>query len=291
MKRAVIARYRDRYPLALMCRVLGVARSGVYAAAGRPASARARRDAALEARVRAAHAASQKRYGAPRVHAELKAEGEAVGRKRVARLMRAARLVGRRPRRRRPRTTVAGAGPGVAPNVLARRVDVAAVRAINRVWVGDITYLRTRTGWAYLAVLLDVASRRVVGWHVDTTLEAEVALVALRRALAARRPPPGLLHHSDRGVQYVSAGYRAALTAAGAVPSMSRAGNCWDNAVAESFFATLDNELRAGADWATPAEAAAAVSDFIAGWYNPRRRHSTLGYRSPIDYELRLRAA
>jgi len=275
-----------------MCRALGVARAGFYAAAARPASARARRDAALEPRVRAAHAASRGRYGAPRVHAELRAQGEAVGRKRVARLMRAAGLVGRRPRRRRPRTTTtAGAGPGIAPNVLDRRVAVTAVPAVNRAWVGDITYLRTRMGWVYLAVLLDVASRRVVGWHVSASLETEVALAALRRALAARRPPPGLIHHSDRGVQYASAAYRAMLAAAGAVPSMSRAGNCWDNAVAESFFATLDTELRAEADWATPADAAAAVSDFIVGWYNPRRRHSTLGYCSPVEYELRLRAA
>lgn len=292
MKYAVIAQHRDVYPVRLMCRVLGVAPSGFYRAqAGRPESARAQRDRVLTARVRAAHAASQQRYGAPRVHAELQAQREAVGRKRVARLMRAAQLVGRRPRRRRPQTTVAAAGPGIAPNVLDRQVEVTAVSAINRVWVGDITYLRTRMGWVYLAVLLDVASRRVVGWHVAATLATEVALVALRRALAARRPAPGLVHHSDRGTQYASAPYRAALAEAGAVASMSRPGNCWDNAVAESFFATLDAELRAEADWATPAEAAAAVSEFIVGWYNVRRRHSTLGYRSPIEYELRLRAA
>lgn len=291
MKYAVIARYRDAYPVRLMCRVLEVAPSGFYAAAGRGPSAHARRDAALAVRVRAAHKASKRRYGAPRVHAELRAEGEPVGRKRIARLMRDAGLVGRRPRRRRPQTTVAGRGAGIAPNVLDRQVAVTAVPAVNCVWVGDITYLRTRTGWAYLAVLLDVASRRVVGWHVGVTLEAEVALVALRRALAARRPAPGLVHHSDRGVQYASAAYRAVLAGAGAVPSMSRPGNCWDNAVAESFFATLDAELRAEADWATPAEAAAAVGEFIVGWYNSRRRHSTLGYCSPIEYEFRLRAA
>jgi transposase InsO family protein len=291
MKYAVIARDRDVYPVRLMCRVLAVAPSGFYAATGRRPSAHAQRDGALTARVRAAHKASKKHYGAPRVHAELKAQGETVGRKRVARLMREAGLVGRRPRAKRPQTTVAGTGAGIAPNVLDRQVAVTTVPAINRVWVGDITYLRTRMGWAYLAVLLDVASRRVVGWHVGVTLETEVALVALRRALAARQPPPGLVHHTDRGVQYTSAAYRAVLATAGAVASMSRAGNCWDNAVAESFFATLDAELRTGADWATPAEAAAAVSAFIVGWYNPQRRHSTLGYCSPIEYELRLRAA
>lgn len=291
MKHAVIAEYRDEYPLKLMCRVLGVARAGVYAAAKRPASAQARRDADLAVQVRTAFDDSDGRYGSPRVHAELQANGEAVSRKRIARLMRTAGLRARGPRARRPRTTVSGTGPGIAPNVLDRRVAIAAVPAINRVWVGDLTYLRTRLGWAYLAVLLDAASRRVVGWHVAATLETEVALVALRRALAGRQPPPGLLHHSDRGVQYASAAYRAALADAGAVPSMSRVGNCWDNAVAESFFATLDRELRAEAAWETPADAAAAVSDFIVGWYNPRRRHSTLGYRSPIEYEFRLRAA
>ena len=291
MKYAVITQYRDEYPVRLMCRVLGVAPSGYYAAATRPPSAHARRDVALEARVRAAHTASHEHYGAPRVHAELRAQGEPVGRKRVARLMRAAALVGRQARPSRPQTTVTDGGPGVAPNVLARQVDVTTVTAVNRVWVGDITYLRTRMGWVYLAVLLDVASRRVVGWHVGTTLEAELALVALRRALATRRPAPGLVHHSDRGVQYTSAAYRAALAQVGAVPSMSRPGNCWDNAVAESFFATLDRELRATADWATPAEAAAAVTEFIVGWYNPERRHSTIGYCTPIEYELQLRAA
>lgn len=291
MKYAVITQYRDEYPVRLMCRVLGVAPSGYYAAATRLPSAHAQRDVALAARVRAVHKTSRKRYGAPRVHAELRAQGEAVGRKRVARLMRAAALVGRRPRRHRPQTTVAGAGTGIAPNVLARQVAVTTVTVVNRVWVGDITYLRTRMGWVYLAVLLDVASRRVVGWHVGTTLEAELALVALRRALATRRPAPGLVHHSDRGAQYASAAYRAALARVGAVPSMSRPGNCWDNAVAESFFATLDCELRATADWATPVEAAAAVTEFIVGWYNPQRRHSTLGYCTPIEYELQLRAA
>ena len=201
MKYAVIAQYRDDYPVRLMCRVLEVAPAGFYAAARRPPSAHARRDIALAARVRAIHTASKKRYGARRVHAELRAHGEAVARKRIARIMRTADLQGRRPRRRRPPTTVTGAGPGIAPNVLDRQVAVTIVSAINRVWVGDITYLRTRMGWVYLAVLLDVASRRVVGWHVSASLETEVALVALRRALAGRRPPAGLVHHSDRGVQ------------------------------------------------------------------------------------------
>ena len=291
MRYAVIAQYRDEYPVRLMCRVLEVAPAGFYAAATRPPSAHAQRDGVLDVQVRAAFKASRRSYGAPRVHAELRAQGEQVGRKRVARLMREAALVARRPRGRPPRTTVASLGPGIAPNVLARQVHLTAVPTVNRVWVGDITYLRTRMGWVYLAVLLDVGSRRVVGWHVGTALDAELVLVALRRALATRRPAPGLVHHTDRGAQYASAVYRAVLAQAGAVPSMSRPGNCWDNAVVESFFATLDAELRATADWATPVEAAAAVTDFIAGWYNPQRRHSTIGYCSPIEYELRLRTA
>ena len=290
MKYAVIAQYRDEYPVRLMCRVLEVAPSGFYAAATRPPTRHAERDVALTARVRAVHKASNRRYGAPRVHRELMADGDRVGRKRVARIMRTEGLVGRCRRRYRPPTTVAGEGSGIAPNVLDRRVAPSEVSALNRAWVADISYLRTRVGWAYLAVILDVASRRVVGWQVSASLDTEVALVALRRALNARQPAAGWVHHSDRGVQYTSAAYRAVLAAAGAVPSMSRPRNCWDNAVAESFFATLDAELRATADWATPADAAAAVGEFL-GWYNSVRRHSTLDYCSPIEYELRLRAA
>jgi transposase InsO family protein len=199
--------------------------------------------------------------------------------------MRADGLVGRRPRRF-VRTTQARAGDAVAPNRLARQFAVAQVAGPDRVWVSDITYVPTREGWLFLAVVLDLASRRVVGWALDDTLAAELALAALEMAVAQRRPAPGLLHHSDRGSQYTSEAYRARLTAHDLVASMSRKGDCWDNAVAESFFATLETELIEEADWATRAEARRAIGAFIEPWYNRERRHSSLGYRSPVEFEL-----
>jgi transposase InsO family protein len=268
-----------------MCRVLGVSAAGFYAAQQREASARARRDQALLVQVRAAHRRSRRRYGAPRVHRELVAQGERVGKKRVARLMRADGLVGRRARRF-VRTTRARAGDPVAPNRLDRQFGVATVPGPDRVWVSDLTYVPTREGWLFLAIVLDLASRRVVGWAVDETLAAELALAALEMAFTQRRPAPGLLHHSDRGSQYTSAAYQRRLAAHGAEASMSRKGDCWDNAVAESFFATLETELIDEADWATRAEARRAIAAFIEPWYNRERRHSSLGYRSPVEFEL-----
>jgi transposase InsO family protein len=239
----------------------------------------------LLVRVRAAHRRSRRRYGAPRVHRELVTQGERVGKKRIARLMRAEGLVGRRARRF-VRTTQARAGDAVAPNRLARQFAVAQVPGPDRVWVSDITYVPTREGWLFLAIVLDLASRRVVGWALDDTLAAQLALAALEMAWAQRRPAPGLLHHSDRGSQYTSADYQAKLTAHGIEASMSRKGDCWDNAVAESFFATLETELIDEADWATRAEARRAIAEFIEAWYNRERRHSSLGYRSPVEFEL-----
>jgi len=285
VKYACIARHRGEFPVRLMCRVLRVSVSGFYAAQRRDLSARAQRDQALLVQVRAAHRRSRRRYGAPRVHHDLVAQGERVGKKRVARLMRADGLVGRRPRRF-VRTTQARAGDAVAPNRLARQFAVAQVAGPDRVWVSDITYVPTREGWLFLAVVLDLASRRVVGWALDDTLAAELALAALEMAVAQRRPAPGLLHHSDRGSQYTSEAYRARLTAHDLVASMSRKGDCWDNAVAESFFATLETELIEEADWATRAEARRAIGAFIEPWYNRERRHSSLGYRSPVEFEL-----
>jgi len=285
VKYACIAQHRGEFPVRLMCRVLGVSAAGFYAAQQRAASARALRDQALLVQVRAAHRRSRRRYGAPRVHRELVAQGARVGKKRVARLMRADGLVGRRPRRF-VRTTQARAGDPVAPNRLDRQFGVEQVPGPDRVWVSDITYLPTREGWLFLAIVLDLASRRVVGWALDATLEAELALAALEMALRQRCPTPGLLHHSDRGSQYTSDAYRAKLTAHGIDASMSRKGDCWDNAVAESFFATVETELIDEADWATRAEARTAIEDFIEGWYNRERRHSSLGYRSPVEFEL-----
>jgi transposase InsO family protein len=261
-----------------MCRVLEVSASGFYAAQQREPSERTQRDQALLVQVRAAHRRSRRRYGAPRVHRELVTLGERVGKKRIARLMRADGLVGRRPRRF-VRTTQARAGDAVAPNRLDRQFAVAQVPGPDRVWVSDITYVPTREGWLFLAIVLDLASRRVVGWALDETLAAELALV--QRCLA-----PGLLHHSDRGSQYTSDAYQAKLTAHGLVASMSRKGDCWDNAVAESFFATLETELIEEADWGTRAEARRAIAEFIEQWYNRERRHSSLGYRSPVEFEL-----
>ena len=288
MKFACIARLRGEFPVRLMCRLLGVSPAGFYAARGRAPSARARADQRLRVAIRAAHAVSQERYGAPMIYHELRAQGTPCGRHRVARLMREDGLRGCRPRRVRVTTTQSAHAEPVAPNVLARRFSPEANRERDRAWVADITYLPTREGWLYLAPVLDLASRRVVGWHVGTTLEAELALVALRRALATRRPAPGLVHHSDRGVQYASGAYQALLHEHGAICSMSRAGNCWDNAVMESFFATLKTELVHGARWATRAAACRDLTEYIDRWYNHQRRHSALGYRSPAAYERAL---
>jgi len=284
---ACIARHVGEFPVRLMCRVLEVSPAGFYAAQRRALSARAKGDQALRLQVRAVHRKSRRRYGAPRVHGELRAQGTRVGKKRVARLMREDGLVGRRPRRR-VRTTDSRHGEPIAPNVLERRFAVGAAGGLNRVWVSDITYIPTREGWLFLAVVLDLASRRVVGWAMRETLEAELALAALHLALAGRRPARGLVHHSDRGSQYASGAYRAVLAAHGLLASMSRKGDCWDNAVAESFFATLEAELILGADWATRAEARSAIFEFIEVWYNRERRHSSLGYRSPVQYEAEV---
>jgi transposase InsO family protein len=270
-----------------MCRVLAVWPSGFYAAHRRAPSARARRDQALRLKVRAAHTQSRQRYGAPRVHAELQAQGEHVAKKRIARLMREDGLVGRRPRRF-VRTTDSGHADPIAPNGLDRQFGVDAGSELNRVWVSDITYLPTREGFLFLAIVLELASRRVVGWAMRATLEADLALAALRMALADRQPPPGLLHHSDRGTQYTCGAYRGLLTAHGLVASMSKKGDCWDNAVAESFFATLESELILEADWLTRDAARQAVFEYIEAWYNRERRHSSLGYRSPAQYEAEM---
>jgi putative transposase len=285
VKYACIARYRGEIKnVRLMCRVLGVKAKSYYAWRARPTSAHALADAQLLHTVRLAHAASDGTYGAPRVHRDLCDAGLRVGKKRVARLMRTAQLRGASPRPRFVRTTDATHAYPLAPNVLQRHFDAQGV-AVNHVWVSDITYVATREGWLYLAIVLDLASRRVVGWAMRDTLDADLALSALRMALLMRRPPPGLLHHSDRGVQYACTAYRALLAAHGATASMSRRGNCWDNAVAESFFATLKGELLARYRWPTRALAQRAIERYIAVWYNRTRRHSTLNYLSPLQYE------
>jgi transposase InsO family protein len=273
-----------------MCDMFEVSPSGYYAWCKRPPSERARADERLLLNIRIAHAKSDGDYGAPRVQRELQDDGIHVGTKRVARLMRQDGLKGRAPRRRRVQTTDSAHDHPIAPNLLARQFDVNGV-ALNQVWVSDITYVPTQEGWLYLAAVLDLASRRCVGWAMRDTLDAELAISALAMAITTRRPEPGLIHHSDRGSPYACAEYRAVLDRHGMQASMSRKGNCWDNAVAESFFATVELELIMKHRWATRDDARRAIFRFIESWYNRERRHSTLDYVSPAQYEEQLRNA
>ena len=263
-----------------LCRALAVTPSGYYAWRARPLSPRAERDRQLTTQLRVLHAESRRTYGRLRLQRALQARGVRIGEKRVRRLMRSAQLVARGRRRFRVTTDSAHAHPVVA-NHLGRRFAVAA---LNRVWAADITALWTRQAWCYLAVLLDLGSRRVVGWAVASTLETSLVLDALHQAVRTRPVRPGLLHHSDRGSQYTSEVYQRALAARGIVPSMSRVGNCWDNAPVESFFSGLKAEAVPPDGWETVAQAQAALADHI-NFYNRTRLHSAIGYRSPSDYE------
>jgi putative transposase len=288
MRYAAIQAHRGQFSVRLMCRALEVSRTGFYASAKRVASARAERDQELRTRIRIVHQESRRTYGSPRVHAELQAQGERCGRKRIARLMREQGLRVKARRRLRPTTTDSKHTHRVASNLLDRRFAVTEIEGVNRVWAGDITYVPTREGWLYLAVILDLASRRVVGWSMGRTLEASLVMDALCMALEARCPGSGLMHHSDRGVQYASLDYQELLTRHRIVVSMSRRANCYDNAVAESFFATLEWELIERSDWRTRDEARLAIFEYVECWYNPKRRHSSLGYLSPAEYEEKL---
>ncbi len=269
------------YPITLLCRVLGVARSGYYAWVRRDVSARQQADQALTEQITAIHTGSRRTYGAPRIHAELQASGVRCGSKRVARLMRQAGLVGGQ-RRRRIRTTVADPSQSPAPNVIARNF---AVSEPDRLWVGDITYIPTWAGGLYLAVLLDASSRRVVGWAMADHLRSELALEALQMALTSRRPASGLIHHTDRGCQYTAEAYQTLLATHGITPSMSRTGDCYDNALAESFLATLKGELIDTQPWPTRRAARQAIVEWIEVFYNRQRRHSSLGYLCPVAFE------
>jgi putative transposase len=288
-KYAVIEAHVGEYDVTVMCRALAVWPSGYYAARRRPPSARAVAEAQLRVAVCTEHAKSRRRYGAPRVHQELRAHGICVGKKRVARLMREHGLVAR-PHRRFVRTTTSAHGDPIVPNHLGRRFAVDSVAGIDRVWVSDITYVPTGAGWLYLAVVIDLASRRVVGWAMHDSLAEALVLDALHMALTQRRPPAGLLHHSDRGSQYAGATYRSVLATHGHHSSMSRTGDCWDNAVAESFFATLEHELLGAANFPTHRAARSALFEFIEVWYNRQRRHSSLDYLTPVEYEEQLAA-
>lgn len=286
MKFAFVARERVAFSVAVLCRVLEVSTSGYFAWQGRGASVRTQKDDDLGVRVRAIHAASQGRYGSPRVHAELRADGERIGRKRVARLMKSAKLAGRHKRRFRLTTDSNHPFP-IAPNLLARNFTATAP---NQVWVTDITAIWTAEGWLYLAAILDLFSRRVVGWSTSQNVDRYLALTALRTALQQRHPSAGLVHHSDRGSTYASHDYRKVLDVHALDCSMSRKGDCWGNAVAESFFASLKREVDHIDDFTSRAQANATIGEYIDTFYNLQRRHSTIEYRSPVEFELMYHA-
>ena len=271
-----------------MCRVLGVSRSGFYAWRARqhqPETQRQREDRMLTLEIKASHAASRQTYGAPRILDDLRKAGYRVGRKRIARLMRQAGLRAARPRRY-VSTTDSGHGLPVAQNILNR--DFTA-EAIDQKWACDITYVPTDEGWLYLAVVLDLYSRRIVGHAMSTRLERSLVMEAFSLALQRRAPEPGLLHHSDRASQYASGDYQGLLSGAGLIVSMSRRGNCWDNAPVESFFATLKRELVHRCRYRTRSEARASLFEYIEVFYNARRKHSALGYLSPVAFEQKHR--
>lgn len=283
MKFAFIEAEKANAPVGLLCAVLGVSRSGFYASRKRPESARARQDRRLRVLCQEAHERSRRTYGSIRIHRALKKQGEGVGRKRVVRLMKLDGLAGKR-RRRWTRTTQSQAGVVAAPNILNRRFSPSGP---NEVWVGDVTFLKTPHGFVYLAVIIDLFSRMVVGWAVSAENDRSLAMAALNAALNRRRPPPGLIHHTDQGSPYTSEDYQTLLAQHGLVCSMSRRGNCHDNAAAESFFGTFKTEL--GEDFESCADAKGQVFDYIEIFYNQKRLHSVLGYESPADYERAAR--
>lgn len=281
MKFRFVHEHRETFRVGVMCEVLKVSRSGYYAWRGRPHSDRERANRALRATIERIHAESRGTYGSPRVHAALRREGFACGRHRVARLMRDEGIRSKTKRRFRSIATKRSEMPS-APNLLARSFSAPAR---DRAWAADITIVRTGEGWLHLAVVLDLFSRKVVGWAMSDRVHQTLALEALAMAIARRRPRPGLVHHSDRGGQYASAAYQDRLDRHGIVSSMSRPANCLDNAVAESFFHTLKTELVYHEHYRTREAARLAIFEWIEGFYNRTRLHSTLGYRPPEEYE------
>lgn len=271
---------KAEYSVSLMTRVLGVARSGYYAWRSRGVSARAVVNAGITERIRSIHQQSRGTYGYPRVHAELRGQ-EVVGRNRVARLMRAAGLTGCH-RKAFVRTTSQDGAASPAPDLVERRFISDST---DKLWVADFTYVPTGEGWLYLAFVLDVYSRRIVGWSMAEHMRAELVVDALSMAVSRRNPGGGLIHHSDRGSQYTSVEFGARIQQAGIVPSMGSRGDAYDNAMAESFVATIKKELIHRQTWPTRAAARSAIFEYIECFYNPRRRHSALGYLSPCAYE------
>ena len=282
MRFAFIKEEKAHHRVNVLCDVLAVSRQGFYAWLRRRPCQRQQRDVQLTKQMQRLFAESDGTYGSPRLRRALVAEGEVISRKHVQRLMRCLGIVGRPPRRRFVCTTDSKHGFRLAPNLLDRQFQPDAP---DRVWATDITYIPTGKGWLYLAVVLDLFSRKVVGWSMHPYLDRRLVLDALGMALAARRPGPGLLHHSDRGVQYACDEYQRLLKGEDIVVSMSRKGNCWDNAVVESFFSTLKLELIYRCKFVDHDAARAAIFRYIEGWYNRRRLHSTLGYVSPVEYE------
>lgn len=272
---------KTSFPVQFMCHMLGVSRSGYYGWRDKPPSARSLQDAALTEKIRQIHLRSRETYGSPRVHAELRALGTRCGRKRVERLMRQAGLRGCM-RGRRKRTT-RRSGRVISANDLLRRSFVAT--EMDRVWVADITYVATREGFLYLAFILDVHSRRIVGWAMENHLRTELVVDALRMAVWRRKPAPGLVHHSDQGVQYTSLSFSERLKEVGIKPSMGRTGSALDNAMAESFVSTLKAELVSNLEFPSRQAAKTAIFEYLETFYNTRRLHSSLGYRSPADFE------
>jgi transposase InsO family protein len=279
MRLKLAERLSESYPVRRVCAVLGVSPSGLYARRCRSESARVREDRRLKRKILGIHLETKRRYGTPRIEQELRGSGTRTSRKRVARLRRELGLRARSCRKFRVTTDSSHSRP-VAPNRLCRQF---ASPEADRIWVGDITYLRAGRSWLYLAILLDTYSRRVVGWHLSPHLDEDLPRQALEKALASRRPEAGFVHHSDRGSQYCAKHYGERLEAVGAVVSMSRKGDCWDNAMAESFFKTLKAEL--GERFSSSHAARREVFAYIEGFYNNRRLHSSLGYRSPAQFE------
>ena len=282
MRFAWIERHRGQFEVEVMCDAMGVTKGGFYAWRARPGGRRRQRREQLVGRIRTAHADSRGTYGSPRVTVELKGSGVTVCENTVAKYMRQERIVAKTHRRFRVRTTDARHDNPVAPNVLDRRF---AAPAPNAKWCCDVTYVPTGEGWLYLAAVLDLCSRKVVGWAMADHLRAGLCLDALSMAVGRRRPGPGLLHHSDRGVQYASGAYRAFLERHGMTASMSRTGNCYDNAVVESFFGTLKSELVYHEHYATREQARLSIFEYVEVFYNRRRRHSAIGYVSPDQFE------
>jgi transposase InsO family protein len=281
MKYQFIQTHRAHHRIGLLCQALAVSRSGYYAWRHRPLSARARANADLVERMTHLHRQLKERYGALKLWRTLVAAGVSCGRHRVARLRRQQGLIATRTRRFR----VMHERHEFAPPAPNRLHQVFSAPAPNRIWAGDLTAIPTRAGWVYLAVILDLYSRRVIGWAMSRKPDQHVALTALQMALTHRRPRPGLIHHTDQGATYTSLAYQRQLTQTGLVASMSRKGNCYDNAVVESFFSTLKNELVHDQDFWTREAAQAAVFEFIEVFYNRQRLHQTLGYVSPVQFE------